>query len=117
MQQASLCALGQLTPGPILSSLRFFRQEYEAHIHDKFCPAGVCKGMYVYEIDSVKCPGCGLCLKACAADAIRGEKKQPHTINQANCIQCGACYQVCNLGAIHISPRVRQLAEIEPPAE
>jgi NADH:ubiquinone oxidoreductase subunit F (NADH-binding)/(2Fe-2S) ferredoxin/Pyruvate/2-oxoacid:ferredoxin oxidoreductase delta subunit len=114
MQQASLCALGQLTPGPVMSSLRFFRDEYGAHIHDKFCPAGVCKGMFLYEIDSVKCPGCGLCVKACPVDAIAGQKKKPHVIDQPNCIQCGACYQVCNLGAIHILPRVRQRTEAEP---
>mgnify|MGYP000129693878 CR=1 FL=1 len=113
MQQASLCALGQLTPGPVMASLRFFREEYEAHIRDHFCQAGVCKGMFQYEIDEVKCPGCGLCLKACTSNAIIGEKKQPHVINQVNCIQCGACYEVCNLGAIHISPRVVPLVEVE----
>jgi len=114
MQQASLCALGQLTPGPVMASLRFFREEYEAHVKDHFCQAGVCKGMFQYEIDEVKCPGCGLCLKACTSNAISGEKKQPHVINQVNCIQCGACYDVCNLGAIHVSPRVIPLEELEP---
>ncbi len=117
MQQASLCALGQLTPGPVMASLRFFREEYEAHVRDHFCQAGVCKGMFQYEIDEVKCPGCGLCLKACTSNAISGEKKQPHVINQVKCIQCGACYDVCNLGAIHISPRVVPLAEVEATPE
>jgi NADH:ubiquinone oxidoreductase subunit F (NADH-binding) len=100
MREGSLCALGQLTPGPVMASLRFFREEYEAHINEKFCPAGVCTGMYTYEIDAELCPGCGLCIKACTSEAISGERKQPHMIDQAKCLQCGACYQACNLGAI-----------------
>jgi len=100
MREGSLCALGQLTPGPVMASLRFFREEYEAHINEKFCPAGVCAGMYTYEIDADLCPGCGLCVKACTSDAITGTRKEPHVINQAKCLQCGACYQACNLGAI-----------------
>ncbi|MBM3150767.1 MAG: NADH-quinone oxidoreductase subunit NuoF [Chloroflexi bacterium] len=101
MKEASICALGQLTPGPVMASLRFFRQEYEAHIREQFCPSGVCQGLFSLEINAVECPGCGLCLKACPEDAIHGEKKQPHIIDQLKCIQCGACYDVCNLGAIH----------------
>ncbi len=102
MREGSLCALGQLTPGPVMASLRFFREEYEAHITEKFCAAGVCAGMFAYEIDAERCPGCGLCIKACTSDAIIGERKQPHVIDQAKCLQCGACYEVCNLGAILI---------------
>jgi len=102
MKEGSLCALGQLTPGPVMASLRFFREEYEAHINEKFCPAGVCSGMFTYEIEAELCPGCGLCVKACKSDAIIGERKQPHIIDQSKCIQCGACYQVCKLGAILI---------------
>ena len=115
MQQASLCALGQLTPGPVMASLRFFKEEYEAHVKDHFCKAGVCKGMFRYEIDQVECPGCGLCLKACTTESITGEKKKPHVINQTTCTQCGACYDVCNLGAIHISPNVQFLTKLEVP--
>ncbi len=104
MKEGSLCALGQLTPGPVMSSLRFFRQEYEAHIQDEFCPAGVCKGLFSYEIIEANCPGCGLCLKACPDGAISGEKKKPHVIDHLKCIQCGECYRVCNLGAIEVIP-------------
>jgi len=117
MQQASLCALGQLTPGPVMAALRFFRDEFEMHVKERFCPAGVCKGMFQYEIDEVSCPGCGLCLKVCPSDAISGEKKKPHVIHQEKCIQCGACYEVCNLGAIHISPRMASVVAMEAVAE
>ncbi len=100
MREGSLCALGQLTPGPVMASLRFFREEFESHIKKNFCPAGVCAGMYTYEIDAELCPGCGLCIKACSSDAITGTRKEPHVIDQAKCLQCGACFQACNLGAI-----------------
>lgn len=105
MREASLCALGQLTPGPVMSALRFFREEYEAHIHDKFCPAGVCKGLYELFITEDKCTGCGLCKKACPQDAISGERKQLHVIDQLKCIQCNACVEACNLSAILSVPR------------
>jgi ferredoxin len=105
MREASLCALGQLTPGPVMSALRFFRLEYEAHIHDKFCPAGVCKGLFDYFILEDKCKGCGLCKKACPQDAISGERKGLHVIDLFKCIQCGACVEACNLDAVIAQPR------------
>jgi len=113
MQEGSLCALGQLTPGPVLASLKFFREEYEAHVTEKFCEAGVCEGMFTYEIDPDPCTGCGLCAKACPTEAITGEKKEPHVIDQSTCIQCGACYDVCNFGAVLVK-RKHELTVIEP---
>ena len=86
MKEGSLCALGQLTPGPVMASLRFFRDEYEAHITEGFCEAGVCADMFTYVIDEDRCSGCGLCLKACTSEAIIGEKKVVHVIDQSKCI-------------------------------
>ena len=112
MREGSLCALGQLTPGPVMASLRFFREEYEAHVTEKYCEAGVCDGMFTYEIDADRCTGCGLCLKACTTKAIIGEKKVVHVIDQSLCIQCGACYDACNLGAVLVK-RKHELPVIE----
>ena len=100
MREGSLCALGQLTPGPVMASLRFFREEYEAHVTENFCEAGVCADMFTYEIDPDRCTGCGLCVKACTNEAIIGDKKVVHVIDQSLCIQCGACYDACKLGAV-----------------
>ena len=105
MQTASLCALGQLTPGPVLSALNFFIDEYEAHIKDHFCQAGICSGMFTYDIIEQMCTGCGLCLRACPREAIAGEKKKPHLLDQIKCIQCGACYQACKFEAVTIKPK------------
>ncbi len=100
----SLCALGGTAPNPVLSTIRYFRDEYEAHIKDKRCPAGVCKELVTYQIIEEKCPGCGLCVKACPVDAITSMgKKKPVTLDQEKCIKCGACYEVCKLGAIEVS--------------
>ncbi len=112
MQEGSLCALGQLTPGPVMASLRFFREEYEAHVTENFCQAGVCANMFTYVIDADRCTGCGLCLKACTTEAIIGDKKVVHVIDQSQCIQCGACYDACNLGAILVK-RKHELPMVE----
>ena len=100
---SSLCALGSTAPNPVLTSLRYFRDEYEAHIKEHRCPAGVCKELITYSIINDKCPGCGLCVKACPQGAITpGAKKEPVTLDQSLCIKCGACYDACNLAAIAI---------------
>ncbi|MFZ5645189.1 MAG: NADH-ubiquinone oxidoreductase-F iron-sulfur binding region domain-containing protein [Bacillota bacterium] len=98
--KTSLCGLGQSAPNPVLSTLQYFRHEYEAHINDKRCPAGVCQALLVYSIDAEKCTGCGLCAKNCPAAAITGEKKQPHSIDAGACIKCGNCIQKCKFGAV-----------------
>ena len=95
VKQGSLCGLGQTAPNPVLTTLRYFRSEYEAHIHAKNCPARVCKNLIAYVIEPDKCVGCLLCRKNCPVGAIRGELKKIHTVDQALCIKCGACFEVC----------------------
>jgi ferredoxin len=114
VKTTSLCGLGQTAPNPLLSTLRYFRNEYEAHIVDKFCPSGVCRKLFAYFIVPEKCPGCGLCLKACTQKAITGTKKVPHVIDQALCIQCGECYKVCNLDAIVAKPKAEVMKKEVP---
>ncbi len=96
----SLCGLGQTAPNPILSTLRYFRDEYIAHVVDKKCPAGVCKNLLQYVIDPDKCKGCTACARKCPVGAISGTVKQPHVIDSAKCIKCGACMVTCKFGAI-----------------
>ena len=100
IKSSSLCGLGQTAPNPVLTTLKYFRDEYEAHIVDKRCPAGVCKALITYRIDPEKCIGCTICAKNCPVDAITGEVKQVHEIDNQKCIACGKCYQVCPRDAI-----------------
>ena len=101
LQTSSLCALGQTAPNPVLSTLRYFRDEYIAHIVDKKCPAGVCKDLLHYKIDPDKCKGCTLCARTCPADAITGSVREVHMINPEKCVKCGACMEKCRFGAIY----------------
>ncbi len=96
----SLCGLGQTAPNPILSTIKYFRDEYEAHIIDKKCPAKVCRDLLTYSIIAEKCKGCAACLRVCPAGAITGEKKKPHVIDQDICIKCGACFDTCKFKSI-----------------
>ncbi len=100
MQKASLCGLGQTAANPVLSTLRYFKEEYDRHVHDKTCPAGKCRGLYHYVIVSERCKRCGLCLRHCPAGAITGSRDEPYLIHQEKCIRCGQCYEVCKFKAI-----------------
>jgi NADH:ubiquinone oxidoreductase subunit F (NADH-binding)/(2Fe-2S) ferredoxin len=102
VSQTALCGLGKTAPNPVLTTLRYFRREYEAHINEKKCPAGVCKSLITYSIDPDKCTGCGVCQLGCAQKAITGNKKQPHVINSLLCQKCGICHSECKFGAIRI---------------
>ncbi len=102
MKKASLCALGQTAPNPILSTLHYFRDEYLAHVVDKRCPAGKCKSLISYHILPDKCIGCTACARKCPVAAISGERREVHVIDQAACIKCGVCYETCKFGAIEV---------------
>lgn len=99
----SLCGLGQGAPNPVMSTLRFFRDEYEAHIYEKRCPAKVCKALIKYEIEEELCTGCTVCARNCPTSAISGERRKVHTIDPDVCIRCGICMQVCNFNAVEIN--------------
>jgi NADH:ubiquinone oxidoreductase subunit F (NADH-binding) len=98
--KASLCGLGKSAPNPVLSTVRFFREEYATHIRDHKCPAGVCRKLTTFEISAEACTGCMVCLRACPAEAITGQKREPHQIIQDKCTQCGACRTVCKFNAV-----------------
>jgi len=102
IKAGSLCGLGQTVPNPVLSTIRYFRDEYEAHIKEKRCPAGVCKDLIIFSIIDEKCTGCGVCLRACPEMAISGEKLQPHLIDEKKCVHCGICREVCKFDAINV---------------
>jgi NADH-quinone oxidoreductase subunit F len=114
-QDCSLCALGQTAPNPVLSSIKYFRSEYEAHIREKCCPARVCKALIAYYIDPEKCEACMSCLKNCPVGAIKGRKDVVHVIDQEKCTKCGVCFEIC-------PPRFRAVTkssgrEVPSPAE
>ncbi len=102
IKNGSLCGLGQTAPNPVLSTIRYFRSEYEAHINDKRCPAAYCTELLTYEIDREKCTGCTLCKRKCPVEAITGEVKKPHSIDFEKCIKCGKCKEVCRFDAVHV---------------
>ena len=103
VQKGSLCGLGKTAPNPVLSTLQYFRDEYEAHVVAKNCPTAQCRGLLVPWIDPEKCKGCGKCAKNCPVDAISGELKHPHMIDPDTCIRCGACLESCKFDAVQRS--------------
>jgi NAD-dependent dihydropyrimidine dehydrogenase PreA subunit len=96
----SLCGLGGTAPNPVLTSIRYFRDVYLAHIRDHKCPAGVCRDLITYRVDPKACNGCTLCARNCPQECISGKKKKPHAIDSSHCIRCGACLDVCPVGAV-----------------
>ena len=100
IKASALCGLGQTAPNPVLSTLQYFRDEYEAHIYEKRCPAGHCKNLLKFTIDPALCKGCSLCAKVCPVGAISGEIRKPFVIDTTKCIKCGACQEKCRFNAI-----------------
>jgi NAD-dependent dihydropyrimidine dehydrogenase PreA subunit len=102
IRATSLCGLGQTAPNPVLTTIRYFRHEYEAHINEKRCPSHACKSLIKYGILEDKCTGCTLCARNCPVSCISGERKKLHVINQDACIKCGMCFQVCRFDAVKV---------------
>ena len=105
MIDCSLCALGKSAPNPVLTTLRYFRDEYEAHILEHRCPAGVCKALTTFRIDPEACRGCTSCARSCPAGAISGTAKKPHSIDPTKCISCGSCRETCRFDAVRTEGR------------
>jgi len=103
IKDTSLCGLGQSAPNPVLSGLHYFREEYEQHLYERKCKAGVCKDLLTYTINNELCEGCGVCVRKCSADAIVGEKGKAHYIVQDKCIQCGMCFEACKFCAVIVN--------------
>ncbi len=102
VHNSALCGLGQTAPNPVLTTIRYFREEYEAHIFEKRCPAKVCKGLIHYSIIPENCNGCMVCLRECTSNAITGAKQQVHHINEELCSKCGVCKEVCKFDAVAV---------------
>lgn len=100
----SLCGLGQTAPNPVLTTIKYFKEEYESHIHEQWCKTGVCKDLCTFYVDEEKCKGCGACKRVCPQAAVAGEKKAAHRIDQSKCIQCRSCYEACKFDSIKIGP-------------
>lgn len=108
IKDSSLCGLGQTCPNPVLSTIRYFRAEYEEHINDRYCRSGVCKALFNYRIDQQRCNGCTACSRVCPVEAIEGQKKEPHAIIQELCTRCGSCIEKCPQDCIMITPVGRE---------